>query len=284
MECLITKLKGSVASDMAKLGEIRLTIEKSVFASTGSTGKYITFIPTMDFSQFATTDDDCIVTVDNGAFFECGSVNLGNKIDLFKYTRSAYLLIVNPNNADITLTYSNKYYSPVIWGNIVDKYDNINSIKYCLSSTIRISKGLEGQTFKGLANGNYIQTLRINGCNIEEGVLNDYPKLTTVAGTISSGRTLPASLKVFSGIVEKWDLGDRESGNMLNMNDGVTFKDSDSLNNMLIDMSKCSPVDSLVMNAYCKKSYTPSEDALSAINVLKEHYTRLYIFNKDYVE
>lgn len=282
MECLVTKLKGVVNSNLPKLGVMNLTIQADVFTSSDSTGKFIALI--LDSSiDFTNKEGECIIEVNNGAFFKQGAETIGSRVNLFGRSFATSLNLYNPQNKDITVTYYNKYESPVIWGNIVDNFDKIDSIKYCNAKTIRIPRGFSGQEFTGLANEDNIEVLRLNDCNIQEGALDNMPNLRFVAGVIKSGRTLPANLSTFTGTVTNWSLGDRTNGNMLEMGDGVLFNNTTDIDNMLIDMSKCTGRSGLTMNIYCSVSYTPTgEDVLSAINILKQYYERIYLYNKDY--
>lgn len=284
MECLITRLKGSVNENLPKLGVLRLKIPASMFNEKVESYNYCTTLVTSSDRNVSGYSGECEAEVDNGAFFYCGGVNLGSKANITNYTNSdaANLMIVNPNNKDIIITYNNKYYSPTVKGYIVDTFDNVESIKYLLSNTVWVY-GLDGQNFNGLNNPAYLKTLRIIGCTIEDNALDGANSLETVRGNINSGATLPANVKSYAGTISKWSIGDRASGNMLDMNDNATFMDTDSINNMLIDMAKCTGRSGLRMNVLCNTEYTPSEDALAAIQTLKSYYTRIYLYNKDYV-
>lgn len=264
-KCLVTKLKSIVDNgNLPIIGEFKIIVSET---SEETLYRYIS----SDMIKFVKSNGgDFEASLDNGAYFQADYDNNGRKFTTIKFSdikdSTLNFAIKFIKSGVTTLTIKNKYWFPCFEGKAIPPYTNSDVLKYSHPKYIH----MENMYIDELLHPEVVETVIVT--NIKESLISKMTNLVTLYGyNTENPSTIPDSVCNFSGIVKKWNLNSRTSGNLLDIRNGVSFSDNDSINNMLIDLS------SLTGNREASKkiliwsstAYSPSDAARAAIAKLK---------------
>ena len=269
VKCLISKLYGSVDNDnLPKLNEFKFIVSKE------SKKTLFSYISMKMIAFVKSIGGDFEATLDNGAYFQRNYDNNDTKHTTLRFTDiqdetvSDYA-IKFPNTGVTTITIKGKYYFPNYDGFFITPYNSPSDFKYIHLYRIR-NTSREVFTIDELAHPE--EVVDATWVIFPDEILKKMVKLEEYKGTvIDNPSVLPANLKLISGTITSWAPNSRVSGNMFDLESGVSIDNNDYIDNMLVDMSN------LTGNKDSKKKiviwtlsdYTPSEAAKAAIKKLK---------------
>lgn len=264
-KCLVTKLKSIVDNDnLPIMGGFKIIVSET---SKETLYRYIS----SDMIKFVKSNGgDFEASLDNGAYFQADYDNNGRKFTTIKFSdikdSTLDYAIKFTKSGVTTLTIKNKYWFPCFEGKAIPPYTNSDVLKYSRPKYIH----MENMYIDELLYPDVVETVIVT--NIKESLISKMTNLVTLHGyNTENPSTIPDSVCHFSGRVKKWDLNTRTNGNLLDIRNGVSFMDNDSINNMLIDLSNLTgnKETSKKILIWSSVDYSPSDAAKTAIAKLK---------------
>lgn len=277
--CLVTKLKGNVSSSLPLFNIVKFKVTPNADFGVSGRKALLNYIDADGIQQTLTEGRHWKITLEGGnAMF----TNILNKPSISVLT-SDYIPqdqvnpihIIADEGQEVTVIVENKYEVPTINGDFSDfpEYDINTAFEY-FTGTIARSTSFTDQVFNGFKD-DASSIVRFMFSNIAPISSNITSKLTNInlvlAAPITDGDAIPETAFNYNGIVMKWSRGSRVNSSLLYLGDGVRMFDTDSVTNFLLDYATCTNINNrsnLGLKIYIE-TYTPTTEALNAINTLK---------------
>lgn len=293
--CLVKKLKGNVSSSLPLFNIVKFKVTPNSDYGVSGRKALLNYIDAAGIQQTLTEGRHWKITLEGG---DAQFSNILNKPSVSVLT-SDYIPQdqVNPihitavEGQEVTVIVENKYEVPTINGDFSDfpEYDVNTAFEYFTGTIARgAASSFTDQVFNGFKGdaSSIVRFIVPNIAPISSSITNKLTNINLVfQAQITDGDAIPETALNYSGRVMKWSRGSRVNSSLLYLGDGVRMFDTDSVTNFLLDYATCTNINNrsnlgLRINI---EAYTPTTEALNAINTLKElGVTPLVIANVTY--
>ena len=251
MDCLVTKLKGSVDAQLPELGVLKLKIAVTGDYSGDSSKKnHINyFSPEAKQKALDSNKDFEMVLSGGNAYWQnsYGSQTFGDtlSLDVLKRTSvNSFRIVCDADDNNVTITIKNKYNCPVINGDFSDfpEYNNLKSvIEYANPTFIRNMWNFDGEILDDVKGDlskceTFILTKVLVKSVVTSKLLNPNVRIACI---LEDGNGVPYNCKSYNGTVKTWTLGSRQNATFVGFGDGFNLSTATDIDNFLIDLSTC---------------------------------------------
>ena len=300
MDCLVTKLKGSVDAQLPELGVLKLKIAVTGDYSGDSSKKNLLnyFSPGATQAALDSNKDFEMVLSGGNAYWanSWGSQTYGDtlSLDVLKAHPDAnsFRIVCDADDNNVTITIKNKYNCPVINGDFSDfpEYNNLKTvIEYANPTFFRNLWNFDGEILDDVKGDlskcqSFILTKVLVKAAVTSKLLNPNVQIACI---LEDGNGIPYNCQKYSGSVKTWTLGSRQNATFVYFGDGLNLSTATDIDNFLIDLSTCHDnTEGVTIDKKIQihSNAQPTSASTQAIQTLKEAgYTSIKVGNTEYI-
>ena len=301
MDCLVTKLKGSVDAQLPELGVLKLKIAVTGDYSGDSSKKTLInyFSPEAQQAVLDSNKDFEMVLSGGNAYWANSygtESNYGSTLSLSVLKAhssvTSYKIVCDADDNNVTITIKNKYNCPIINGDFSDfpEYNNLKTvIEYANPTYVRNLWNFDGEILDDVKGDlSKCKTFTLPKVLVKSTVtsklLNPSVQLACI---LEDGNGVPYNCTSYNGTVKTWTLGSRQNATFVGFFNGISLSTATDIDNFLIDLSTCHDnTEGVTINKKIQiYSYAkPTSASTQAIQTLKEAgYTSIKVGNTEYI-